>query len=60
MVKVFDTVNQKIMIQILEQYRDLMNLRSAISRMYKDLKIVLKIGKVEGGMGQTVDVWQGD
>ena len=35
-------------------------LRSAISRMYKDLRIVLKIGKVEEKMSQKVGVRQGD
>ena len=48
------------MVQILEQYGAPPNLRSAISRMYKDLKIVLKIGKVEEKMIQTVGVRQGD
>ena len=49
-----------MMLQILEQYRAPPKLRSAISRIYKDLKIVLKIGKVEEKMRQTVGVTQGD
>ena len=60
LVKALDTVNHKMMLQILERYGAPPKLRSAISRMYKDLKIVLKIGKVEDKMSQTVGVRQGD
>ena len=60
MVKAFDTMNHKIMLQILERYGAQPKLRSAISRMYKDLKMVLKIGEVEEKMSQTVGVRQGD
>ena len=60
LVKVFDTVNHKMMLQILERYGAPPKLRSAISRMYKDLKIVLKIWKVEEKMNQTVGVRQGE
>ena len=60
LVKSFGTVNHKMMLQILEQYGAPPKLRSAISRIYKDIKIVLKIGKVENKMGQTVGVRQGD
>ena len=35
-------------------------LRSSIARMYQDLKVVLKIGKTEETMSQTVSVRQGD
>ena len=34
--------------------------RSAISRMYKDLKVVLEIGTIEEKMSQTVGVRQGE
>ena len=35
-------------------------MRSAIARMYADIKIVLKIGKEKAEMKQTVGVRQGD
>ena len=59
LVKAFDTVNHYMMLKILERYGAPPKLRSAISRMYRDLKIFLKIGKVEENMGQTVGVRQG-
>ena len=60
LVKAFDTVNQILMLKILEQYDAPPKLRSAISIMYQDLKVVLKIGKIEEKMSQTVGVRQGD
>ena len=60
LVKAFDTVNQILMLKILEQYGAPPKLRSAISIMYQDLKVVLKIGKIEEKMSQTVGVRQGD
>ena len=45
-VKAFDTVNHVIMLKILERYRAPPKLQSAISRMYQDLTVVLKIGKI--------------
>ena len=59
-VKAFDTVNHDMMFKILDHYGAPPKLRSAISRMYQDLKIVLKIGKIEEKMSQTVGVRQGD
>ena len=59
-VKAFDTVNHDTMLKILERFGAPLKLRSAISRMYRDLKIVMKIGKAEENMGQTVGVRQGD
>ena len=47
LVKAFDTVNQVMMLKILERYGAPPKLRSAISRMYQDLKVVLNIGKID-------------
>ena len=41
--KAFDTVNNKMMLKVLERYGAPPKLRSAISRMFQDLKVVLKI-----------------
>ena len=49
-----------MMLNILERYVAPPKLRSAISRMYQDLKVVLKIGKIEQKMSQTVGVRQDD
>ena len=60
LVKAFDTVNHDMMLKILERYGAPPKLRSAISRMYQDLKMVLKIGKIEEKMSQKVGVRKGD
>ena len=60
LVKAFDTVNHVMMLKILERYGAPQKLRSAISRMYQDLKFVLNIGKIEEKMSQTVGVRKGD
>ena len=51
LVKVFDIVNHLMMMKIIEQYGAPPKLRSTIVRMYEDLKVVLKIGKVDEVMG---------
>ena len=60
LVKAFDTVNHVMMLKIFKRYGAPPTLRSAISRMYQDLKVVLKIGKIEDKMSETVGVRQGD
>ena len=42
LIKEFDNVNRDMMLKILERYVNPPKLRSAISRMYQDLKSVLK------------------
>ena len=59
LVKACDTVNHDMMLKILKRYCVPPKWRSAISRMYQDFKIVLKIGKIEDKMSQTVGVRQG-
>ena len=59
-MKAFYTVNHDTILKILEGLGAPLKPRSAISRMYQDLKIVLKIGKLEEKMGQTVGERQGD
>ena len=49
-----------MMLKILKLYCAPLKLRSAISRMYQDFKIVLNIGKIEEKMSQTVGVGQCD
>ena len=44
LVKASDTDNHVMMLKILEHYGAPQKLRSTISRMYQDLKVVLKIG----------------
>ena len=60
LVKAFDTVNHDMMLKILERYGAPPKMRSAISRIYHDLKIFLKIGKIEKKLSQTVGLRQGD
>ena len=60
LVKAFDTVDHRLLMKVLERYGAPPKLKSAISWMYTDLKIVLKMGKVKAEMNQTVGVRQGD
>ena len=60
LVKAFDTVDHTLMLHILEKYGAPPKLRSSITRMYQELKVVLKIGKTKKTMSQNVGVRQGD
>ena len=60
LVKAFDTVDHTLMLQILKKYCASPKLRSSITRMYQELKVVLKIGKTKETMSQNVGVRQGD
>ena len=56
LVKAFDMDNHKMMLKILVRYVSPWKLCSAIEQMFVDLKLVLKIGKVEESMSQTAQV----
>ena len=60
LVKAFDTVNNDMMLKILERYGAPPKMCSTISRMYQDLKIVLNIGNIEEKTSKIVGVRQGD
>ena len=60
LVKAFDTVDHNLMLHILKKYGAPPKLRSSIAIMYQDLKVVLKIGKIEEIMSHNVGVRQGD
>ena len=59
-VKVFDTVSHTITLQIVYRYGAPPKLISVVERMYVDLKVILKIGKVEKSTSQTVGSRQGN
>ena len=59
LVKAFDSVDHTLMLHILKKYGAPPKLRSSITRMYQDLKVVLDISKTEETMSQTVGVRQG-
>ena len=50
LAKVFDTMNHKMMLKILTQHGVPLKLCSAIGRMYTNLRVVLKIDKIEESM----------
>ena len=60
LVNIFDTVSHIMMLKILERYGTPPKLCFAISWMYDELKILLKIGEAKSEMGQKVGVRQGD
>ena len=59
-VKAFDTSNHSLMDKLLEKYGCPPALRSAITRMYKDSRVRLIIGKVDTTIPVYIGVKQGD
>ena len=59
-MKAFNTVSHAMLMIILKRYGVPPKPQSAIVRMYKHPKIVLKIGKAKAEMSQIVGVIQGD
>ena len=60
LVKAFDTSNHALMDKLLSKYGCPPDLRSAISRMYKDSRVRLIIGEIDTTIPFYVDVKQGD
>jgi len=60
LVKAYDTANHDLLLRILERYGAPPRFVDAISRMYKDLVVVLKIEKSVEEILQEVGVRQGD
>ena len=58
--KEFDTLDHTLMLKILKKYGAPPKLHSSITRMYQDLKVVLKIGKTKETMSHNVGVRQVD
>ena len=59
-VKAYDTANHELLLAILEKYGVPPKLRNVIKRLYTDLKVKLKLGKVKIEICQSVGVRQGD
>ena len=59
LVKAYDTANHDLLLRILERYGAPPQFVDAISRMYKDLVVVLKIEKSVEEILQEVGVRQG-
>ena len=60
LVKAYDTANHDLLLKILAKYGAPPKFISAVERMYKDLIVVLKIGKSVEEIIQEVGVRQGD
>ena len=60
LVKAYDTANHKLLIKVLEKYGVPPKLCSIIKRLYTDLKVIFKIGKLKVEILQEVGVKQGD
>ena len=60
LVKIYDTVNHDLLIDVLERYGTPPKMRSAIKRMYTDLKVKISVEGKTAEISQTVRVRQGD
>jgi len=60
LIKAFDTADHALLIKVLERYGAPPKFRNAISRLYDNLKVILRIGKESAELSQTVGVRQGD
>jgi hypothetical protein len=60
LVKAYDTANHELLLQVLKKYGAPPKLIDVVRRLYTDLKVVLKIGKLKTEILQGVGVRQGD
>ena len=58
LVKAFDTINHKLLLQILSKYSAPTKLCHAIERLYKDISVKFEIGKLAWKIGQSFRVKQ--
>ena len=60
LVKVFDTTNHALLIKILQQYGAPPKTCSVIERMYQNSTVLIKLGKEEMEIPQTIGIRQGN
>ena len=60
LVKAYDTANHELLLQVLKKYGAPPKLIDVVRRLYTDLRVVLKIGKLKTEILQGVGVRQGD
>ena len=60
LVKAYDTASHELLLQVLEKYGAPPKLIDVVRRLYTDLKVVLKIGKLKTEILQGVGVRQGN